>query len=94
MHREVHLPDQEYQGYDEATGTGQVLCDGGRALRVSSDSIDGPCCGAAVCYQLRWLCHAKTAPFGLHGLPSYFQQVMSEIVFKDIETFGVEWTIT
>jgi hypothetical protein len=32
----------------------------------------------------------KTAPFGLHGLPSYFQQVMSEIVFKDIETFGVE----
>ncbi len=34
----------------------------------------------------------KTAPFGLHGfkLPSYFQQVMSEIVFKDIETIGVE----
>ena len=32
----------------------------------------------------------KTAPFGLHGLPSYFQQAMSEIVFKDIETFGVE----
>jgi hypothetical protein len=31
-----------------------------------------------------------TAPFGLHGLPSHFQMLMSTLVFNGIETRGVE----
>ena len=31
-----------------------------------------------------------TAPFGLHGLPAFFQMQMSTLVFNGIETRGVE----
>ncbi len=43
-----------------------------------------------MCNYRRWPVYTEDCTVWLHGLPSYFQQVMSEIVFKDIETFGVE----